>query len=213
MKKMSALGTMASRLAHDIKNPLTVIKVTSDILSKQLDSQMSSEMQTKCMSLQDAVEDIQRLIDDTLNFVRTTDLNITNSSVKVIIENSLRNIMIPKTIVLSLPDNDVQLNCDIEKLSAVFSNLIINAVHAIGKLGTIDVKISDNQSHVIIDIIDSGSGIPANNLSKIFEPLFTTKTIGTGLGLNICKTIIEQHKGTISVTNTPTTFTIKIPKS
>ncbi len=91
------------------------------------------------------------------------------------------------------------------------SNLINNAVHALDGQGEIEITSSSDSKNVIIQVKDSGPGIPDENLEKIFEPMFTTKNTGTGLGLVICKSIIEQHGGSISVNNNPTTFTIKLP--
>ena len=81
-----------------------------------------------------------------------------------------------------------------------------------GKKGEISVSIIDDEDSVHIQVADSGPGIPDNIISGIFEPLFTTKQTGTGLGLASCKTIVEQHGGTLTVKNNPTTFTVKLPK-
>jgi len=96
-------------------------------------------------------------------------------------------------------------------MEGVFSNLLNNAVQALDGQGEIDVSVSSDSEFVTIKIRDSGSGIPDEYLDKIFEPMFTTKKTGTGLGLVICKSIVEQHGGSISVSNKPTTFTIKLP--
>jgi len=79
--------------------------------------------------------------------------------------------------------------------------------------GKIEIKINEKDNMVILEFADSGKGISDNDLEKVFEPLFTTKQKGTGLGLASCKNIVEQHQGEISVKNNPTTFTIKLPKS
>lgn len=79
--------------------------------------------------------------------------------------------------------------------------------------GKIEIKIDEKNDMIILQFVDSGEGIPDDNLDKVFEPLFTTKQRGTSLGLASCKNIIEQHQGEISVKNNPTTFTIKLPKS
>jgi two-component system sensor histidine kinase HydH len=97
-------------------------------------------------------------------------------------------------------------------MEVVLENLIMNAVQAIGREGTVDIRISEDVHSAIIEVQDSGSGIDENTLPRIFEPLFTTKQQGTGLGLATCKSIVEQHGGTINVRTKPTVFTIKIPK-
>ena len=114
-------------------------------------------------------------------------------------------------IVINLPEKDFKINCDARKIEGVLSNIINNAVQSLDGHGEIDVEISVDSEFLIIKIKDSGPGIAEENLEKIFEPMFTTKTTGTGLGLVICKSIVEQHGGTLSVSNKPTTFTIKLP--
>jgi signal transduction histidine kinase len=102
--------------------------------------------------------------------------------------------------------------CDSEKMQIVFSNVILNAIQAIGdNKGTINIRAKKKQNAIEIKIEDTGAGIAANIYEKIFDPLVTTKQEGTGLGLTSCKNIIEQHKGTISASNKPTTFTITLP--
>ena len=98
-------------------------------------------------------------------------------------------------------------------MEAVFANLITNSIQAINEEGNITIQASSNDDDIIIKIVDSGPGMTESVISKIFDPLFTTKSHGTGLGLSICKTIVEQHGGKISVKSNPTTFTITIPKN
>ena len=212
-EKITAVGTMASRLAHDLKNPLSVILMVSENLSEKLDSQMDESMKRKCMMLKQATHDISRLIEDTLSFVRTTSLNLSEHSLKELLNNSLHNLDVPDSIFITLPENDISVFCDGEKLKAVFANLILNSVQALENSGNITISAKDEPSKIIIEIMDSGKGIPEDLLPKIFEPLFTTKTSGTGLGLGICKNIVEQHKGKLSFKNNPTTFIIELPKS
>ena len=97
-------------------------------------------------------------------------------------------------------------------MEVVFSNLITNAVQAIENNGELNLRINEEPNEVIVEIEDSGPGIPQENISKIFDPLFTTKPTGTGLGLVSCKNIVEQHGGTISVRNNPTVFSCEIAK-
>ena len=95
----------------------------------------------------------------------------------------------------------------------MFINLIVNSIQELNQGGKITIEISEKDNMVILKFIDSGKGIPDKDISKVFEPLFTTKQKGTGLGLASCKNIVEQHQGEISVTNNPTTFTIILQKT
>lgn len=211
-EKLTAVGTMASRLAHDLKNPLSVITATFSILRNQLENQMDESMKEKSNRIEEAARYISRIIEDTLNFVRTSDLHLSQNSVKKIIENSLSNMNIPKSVKVIISEQDVVVNCDSRKMEAVFVNIMNNSIQAMADSGIIRLEIKEDDSKIFIKIEDSGPGIPKEILSKIFEPLFTSKDTGTGLGLGICKSIIEQHKGKISVLQNPTTFVIELPK-
>jgi len=100
-------------------------------------------------------------------------------------------------------------------MEILFVNLITNSIQSMNGEGKIDIRVSDEDNYVLIEVEDSGCGIPKGNVPKIFDPLFTTKEVGTGLGLFSCKNIVENHKGTIeavSVIGKGTTFKIKLPK-
>lgn len=211
-EKLSAVGTMASRLAHDLKNPLSVVTATFSILQHQLTDHMDESMKKKSSLLMGATADISRIIEDTLNFVRTSELQISKMSFSQILMNTLENMNIPNSVKIITPTKDFEINCDSRKIGAVMSNLITNSIQAMENSGTIQIKLEDDSSKILIKIQDSGPGIPEEILLKIFEPLFTSKEFGTGLGLGICRSIIEQHKGKISVLQNPTTFVIELPK-
>ena len=141
------------------------------------------------------------------------DLQLERHSLSTIIESSILNTNVPNYVKIHPPNNSSTIICDAYKLEIVFSNLLNNSIQAMDGEGEIKIKISDEKSSARIDIIDSGTGIPEDVLPKIFEPLFTTKQVGTGLGLASCKSIIEKHGGSISVRNNPTTFSIILPKT
>jgi signal transduction histidine kinase len=123
-------------------------------------------------------------------------------------------IVIPTKIKINIQENDARVSVDEGKLEIVFSNLIRNSIEAIGdNIGSIEIKIHDGDKQVTTYIVDSGTGIMEDDINVVFEPLFTTKQTGTGLGLVSCKNIIEQHGGKITVKNNPTTFTIILPKN
>jgi two-component system sensor histidine kinase HydH len=151
-------------------------------------------------------------INDVLDYVRTTPLELTNSPILNILGYAISNTIVPSTVEIDLPKNDVNITCDPNRLEIVFANLITNAIQSMNNIGHIYIRIKDEKDHLIIEIEDTGLGISDDALQKIFEPLFTTKQTGTGLGLVTCKVIVEQHGWTINVKQPPTTFIIKIPK-
>ncbi len=212
LEKLYAVGQMASRLAHDLKNPLSVIKSSLDML--ELKSTEKDDLsQSTYARMKGSVKEIFNIIDDVLEFARTKELNMSKSSILNILNQSVSSFNFPNAVTIELPQNDVKIKCDSIKLQSVFVNLFVNAMYAMNNNGKISVKINETSTWVKVSIIDSGPGIPKDILPHVFEPLFTSKLTGTGLGLGICKNIIEQHKGKISVSNNPTTFTIEFPKS
>jgi len=213
-ERLSAIGELSGRLAHDLRNPLSVMKMSIDLIKQSpADSKLSDENVTKRINLiEKSIDRISHQVDDVLGYVRNSPLNLKNMSLKKLVEHSIDKVNIPNDVEIELPKNDVKIDCDGIKLDAVFINLIVNSIQAMHDGGKIEIKISDQSNLAILKFIDSGDGISDENKSKIFEPLFTTKQKGTGLGLASCKNIVEQHQGEISVENNPTTFTIVLPK-
>jgi signal transduction histidine kinase len=191
------------------------MKMSVDLIKQSpKDTTISDPGVTKRIDLiEKSIDRISHQVDDVLGYVRLSPLNLQNVSLFDTIQSSLKKINIPSDIKIKLPKNDLRINCDIVKIDAVFINLIVNSIQELHKGGEIEIKISDQDNVAIIKFIDSGKGISDKDLPKIFEPLFTTKQKGTGLGLASCKNIVEQHDGEINVTNNPTTFTIILPKT
>ena len=214
-ERLSAIGELSGRLAHDLRNPLSVMKMSVDLLKQDSsDSKISDPIITKRISLiEKSIERISHQVDDVLGFVRHSPLTLTNISVRELVTSSIEKINTPSDVIFTISGDDMKIDCDAEKLDAVFINLIINSIQAMHGGGKIEIKIGHEDNLVVLQFIDYGDGINEDNLEKVFEPLFTTKQKGTGLGLASCKNIVEQHQGEISVKNNPTTFTIKMPKS
>lgn len=210
-ERLATIGTMASRIAHDLKQPLTIMQTYADMLTPEIISKLDYKDKEKWFRIQNSILDMNRIIEDVLDFARTTEIKKKKSSFLRILKLAINHVKSSYGVIINLPENDVSVTCDARKMEAVMSNMINNAVHALEGQGEIDVTVSTDSDFVIIQVMDSGSGIAKENLEKIFEPMFTTKKTGTGLGLVICKSIVEQHGGSITVSNKPTTFTIKIP--
>jgi two-component system sensor histidine kinase HydH len=210
-ERLATIGTMASRIAHDLKQPLTIMQTYADMLTPEIISKLDYKDKEKWFRIQNSILDMTRIIEDVLDFARTTEIKKKKSSFLRILKLAINHVKSSYGIIINLPENDVSVTCDARKMEAVMSNMLNNAVYALDGQGEIDVTVSTDSNFVTIQVRDSGPGIPKENLEKIFEPMFTTKKTGTGLGLVICKSILEQHGGSISVSNKPTTFTMKLP--
>ena len=210
-EKMSIIGELSSRFAHDIRNPLTVIKVTMDIMRTKNKNLTEDEIK-KFERIDDAMYRITHQIDNVLDFVKGKPLKLTRQSIRKILDSVMDDLPKNKNITLDKTSADTEIECDFETMKIVLINLIINAMQAIENEGKITIKSETKDDQAIIEVSDSGPGIPEEKIGKIFEPIFTTKQEGTGLGLASCKSIIEQHGGKISVKNNPTRFIIKIPQ-
>ena len=218
-ERLSAIGNLSARVAHDLRNPLSIIQSTSQILKIKLDSSLDEKTREQWARLDRAIYRMSHQLEDVMDYVRISPLKKRDYSLCVILQDVVERIVTPENVAIHLPENDKEIFCDPEKLEIVFVNLIMNAIQALdNKIGIVSIGIFDDpqdNNNVLVKVSDTGSGIPDEILPKIFEPLFTTKQVGTGLGLSSCKNIIEQHGGALTVSSTigkGTTFTIKIPK-
>jgi signal transduction histidine kinase len=211
-EKMASVGQLSSRLVHDLRNPLTVVKSTVELL-KLGNKEMDPKTSEKFERIQRALKKISYQIEDVLDFVRQSELHLKRQSISEILESVISTMEIPSTIKIRNDSRKVVVNCDARKLEAVFANIITNGIQAMNDKGEIKIKTLDDGDYAIVKIEDTGPGIQKSTMTNIFEPLFTTKETGTGLGLSICKSIVEQHGGSIEVSSPPTIFTIRIPKN
>ncbi len=209
-EKLAVIGTFAARLAHDLRNPLTVMKAQLGIMA--LEKTQDEKIVNGVARLSGVADRMNRQINEIIDFVKEKPLKIEKFQSNKLVESALSNTLIPERIKVILPEVDIPIHADFTQIETVLSNIITNAIQAIEKSGTITISIKENSDTVMLSISDSGPGIPKQDMDEIFEPLFTTKQNGTGLGLSSCKTIMENHRGKITVQNNPTTFTLHIPK-
>ncbi len=211
-ERLSAIGELSARLAHDLRNPLTVLKGVVEIARARTNSGETSFSTKQIDMMERAISRMSSQIDDVLEFVKIQSLHTTKNSLLDTIGLSLAKINKPSNVKIHIPDKGVEFVYDSDKIEIVFDNLLNNSIQAINDDGEITIRLIDLENEVEIEVGDSGDGISDEIISKVFEPLFTTKKKGTGLGLASCKSIVEQHGGSISVRNKPTIFTIKLPK-
>ena len=210
LQKFSTIGELSSRIAHDIRNPLTSIQLSTELLRrKNTDKKLEPYFET----INKNIFRISHQVNDVLNYLRKNPIKKELVNIKVLIDNVLNNMPIPANISIDVSECSFNVNVDKIKIESVLSNIILNSIQAIEGNGKIIISMEEKDSQHYITIEDSGKGIDSEIIDNIFEPLFSTKMDGTGLGLASVKTIIEVHGGTISVTSPPTTFTITLPKT
>ncbi len=227
-ERLASLGTLATGVAHEINNPLAIIKESAGwmrlILQKaeMADSPRRADFEKGVGKIEEAVERARRITHQLLGFVRKdadstlmdTDLDdLIGETVDLVDrEASHRNIEIVRNI-----DPDARLiRSDPYQLRQVLVNLVTNAIHATGDGGRIEIQLTRNDGQVRLVVSDTGEGIPKENIKRIFEPFFSTKSPGkgTGLGLFVTRNIVEKLGGAIDVTSrvgAGTTFTITLP--
>ncbi len=213
MDKLVHIGELTSRITHDMRNPLTVIINYATMVRKNAKNKLDKKSLDQLELIEEEARKMYHQIEDVLNYVKLPPLKLQTHSLHDVLKKVIERVHIGDDVEINLPKTNPLITCDIDKMEIVFVNLITNAIEAMDKSGTISINASENKDTITIEIEDSGPGINQENIEKIFEPLFTTKTTGTGLGLASCKNIIDRHQGTISVKNNPTIFTIKLPKN
>ena len=210
-EKINALGSVTSSLAHNLKNPLSVIKAVTSIIEATPNS-VDEKTQERLNLIKVSTENMLNQIEDILDFVKQKPLELKETSLFEILDIAINNIEKPERIKINLPENDIKIKCDSSKLQVVFMNMITNSIESIEGNGEITIASYQNMRETAIEITDSGSLNPSE-FEKMFDVLYTTKPTGTGLGLPYCKSAIDQHGGNIEVSMNPTKFTIIIPLS
>ena len=223
-EKGAVVGRLAAAIAHEIRNPLNYINLTLDHLRSSFapsDPQKKATFVQLTDQLKTEVARINRHISDFLKYSRPSKLELQDVDLRVAAEDALRLVEV-RAEECGIKTNIIQdgalptVVADRDSLRSVFTNLVINAVEAIdGEGGSISIILSNPEvNSVKVEVTDSGRGIAAEDISKVFEPYFSTKDTGTGLGLAIVKKAVDDHGGTISVASkegSGTTFTIILP--
>lgn len=219
LEKLATIGEFATMVAHDLRNPLTSIRNASFYIKNKCPHQASTE----CKTALEMVDTIERetlfandIINELLDLVTSRKLQKNRQNVSEIIEHSIMANHVPENVKIerNLAEKTFVI-ADRKQLERVFLNLIKNAVQAMPKGGKLKIATNGTRDAVEIVFADTGIGIPEQNMSKIFMPFFTTKAKGIGIGLHICRKIIEEHAGTIvaeSIVGQGSAFTIRLPK-
>jgi len=231
-EKMAALGLLVAGVAHEINTPMGAIHSNNDIMTravgkvrKLLERAPDNEVRRLldilgevCRNNEIATERIMNIVRNLKNFARLDEAERKKVNIHEGIESTLsllRHQLKSRIRIVKCFGDIPEIECYPNELNQVFMNILVNAAQAIKHRGEITVKTWREGDRVKIAISDTGVGIPPENLSKVFDPGFTTKGVGlgTGLGLSICYKIVQEHRGTIEAESSKqgTTFTISIP--
>ena len=220
-ERLSVMGELAASLAHEVRNPLASIWGVVEILSEEKNK--TDEKSEFLDVLMREVKRLDRVVENYSNFTRKPKLFYQACNLEKIVQSvvHLMSYRVNKqgaSMHIDFPDEVVVLKANEGQIQQILINLILNSLSAISENGSITIKgrktVFKNKDAISLDICDDGSGIPQETIDKVFKPFFTTKTEGTGLGLNIVKRIVDQNKWKIEIDSIPskgTTVSIIFP--
>ncbi|MFL6213470.1 MAG: ATP-binding protein [Blastocatellia bacterium] len=221
-ERAAVIGRLTQSVAHEIRNPLNVLNLSIDHVNKKYapeDAARREKFTQLLSSMKDEIERLKHLVNDLLNYGRPARYALENVDMRQLIEETLSLLRQQADIqgvavTIDEASGPVSVLGDRERLKSFVSNLAINALQAMPAGGHLTARVARNNGQVEVKISDTGIGINEESLGKIFEPYFSTKQSGFGLGLAVTRKIIEEHRGRIAVESQlqhGTTFTVTLP--
>ncbi|MBI4055909.1 MAG: HAMP domain-containing protein [Elusimicrobia bacterium] len=219
-ERLAAIGQMASVVGHEIRNPLAVInnsiyfiKAKMSANGKDLDPKLLKHIQI----IESEIQQANSIINEILTFARTRELKPERHNFHHFLEELLTSYPFPDAVELrkQIPPGEIWVIMDADEIRQALRNILGNSIQAMTEGGKIFVSLKPHPPKSIqLEISDTGPGIPAEILDKVFTPFFTTKPSGTGLGLAVVRKVMDRHHGTVEVRSVPgqgTSFTLHLP--
>jgi signal transduction histidine kinase len=216
-ERLATIGKVAGGIAHELRNPLNVVK-TSVYFILNAKNASPEKIKTHLQRIERQVGVADGVITALNDFSRLPVPQMDRVEVEPCLKDVLEVTTLPRNLKIewALGSPSPSVMGDRAQLHIVFSNLIRNARDAMPEGGTLRLSATANRDHVDVQVQDTGIGIPAENLSRIMEPLYSTKAKGIGLGLSIAQEIVGRHNGTLRVASQQgvgTTFTVRLPSA
>jgi signal transduction histidine kinase len=198
-QRLKAMGEMAAKIVHEIRNPLCSMQLFSSMLENELENTPHKELSR---GISTGINSLNTILTNMLLFARPHKPSMKSIPLDKIVEESVA-MLVPliksRNIALNTCLHHCEVSGDEELLKQVFINIILNAIQALPSSGYLDIMVEENSTSVVVHVKDNGTGINSKDLEKIFNPFFTTKDTGTGLGLTIASQIMQAHDGYIKV--------------
>ena len=204
MENLASLTTLAAGVAHEIKNPLASISIHVQLMKKALGGGKAGAIDRYLEVVNEEIERLNQIVVDFLFAVRPMDLEMRRGSINILIEELLEFLSFELNEAkiecrLELAENLPRIDFDARYMKPALINLIKNAIAAMPFGGDLIIKTETQDGEIRISVADTGLGIDEENIPKIFEPYFTTKETGSGLGLTLVFKIVREHQGEINV--------------
>jgi two-component system, sporulation sensor kinase E len=223
-ERLNALTLLAAGVAHEIGNPLNSLNIHLQLMERQLaklDGAARAELQESINVARAEINRLDSIVTQFLRAIRPTRPQLHPENINSVIDETVRffaseirdrDIVVEQELRADL----ALLSIDRDQMKQAFYNVIKNSLEAIKRRGILRIRSDMDESHVLITFTDTGGGISAKNLSRVFEPYFTTKASGTGLGLLIVRRIVREHGGELAVESSQgkgLTLTIRLPRT
>jgi signal transduction histidine kinase len=200
--RLATMGQIAANITHEIRNPLEAMSGAVEILSSE--PKLNTDSRESVAILREEIRNLDDYLNQYLEFARPMPVRPVSTNINVLVEDCLvllRPLLRKKQVQLYTELTNELPSCrlDVNQLKRVIVNIVLNSIEAISDHGTLRVSTTSQTGRVEISVRDDGEGIREEDLPRVFDPYFTTKSNGSGLGLPLSKMIIEQHDGTILI--------------
>jgi signal transduction histidine kinase/CheY-like chemotaxis protein len=216
-ERLAAIGQLGASIAHELRNPLGVISNSAYYLGSRIPHD-DAKARRHLEIIENEIATSSGIITDLMSFARVRELETHPEDPASLVQSAVARSPIPPSISVHVQElaNGTRVRADADRLRQILINLITNAVQAMPEGGALAVTTRGDNGSMVFEVADTGVGIPQDQLDQVFEPLYTTKAKGIGMGLAIVKMLVEAHRGTIDVESAPgqgTRFTVRIPSA